>query len=297
MKTGDYHGHKTVVLENKYFRVECLAEAGPRIVRFIPQWTGENLLAELPGYSMPTARGEYRYYGGHRLWAAPESLLRTYAPDNEGLTAKEVEGGIRLEGPPDAFSGLRKSITVQMSSSTPAILVKHKLENRGNAALKLAPWGVTMMRTKGIAILPQPTGNADDDGVLPNRRLSLWTYSRITDTRLKLADDFIIVRSDLTESPFKIGYLNTAGWLGYAYDDILFVKRFGVRRDETYPDQGSNAEVYVDRRTLELESLGPLADLAPGAEIVHTETWEVFDLDKLPRDLFGDDRIEDILAR
>ncbi len=44
----NFHGNKTVEYENQFFRVECLAEAGPRIVRLIPAWTGENLFAELP---------------------------------------------------------------------------------------------------------------------------------------------------------------------------------------------------------------------------------------------------------
>jgi hypothetical protein len=49
MVYGEYFGHKTVVYENEFFRIECLAEAGPRIVRLIPAWTGENLFAETPG--------------------------------------------------------------------------------------------------------------------------------------------------------------------------------------------------------------------------------------------------------
>ena len=51
MKYGDFHGHKAVVLENEHFRLECLAQAGPRVVRLIPHWTGENIFAELPNLS------------------------------------------------------------------------------------------------------------------------------------------------------------------------------------------------------------------------------------------------------
>jgi hypothetical protein len=45
----------------------------------------------------------------------------------------------------------------------------------------------------------------------------------------------------------------------------------------TYPDSGSNAEVYCDNNVIELETLGPLGRLAPGQSVLHTETWEFFD--------------------
>jgi hypothetical protein len=38
---------------------------------------------------------------------------------------------------------------------------------------------------------------------------------------------------------------------------------------------------------IELESLGALVDLKPREEIVHTETWEVYETSKIPKELFG----------
>ena len=98
MQIGGFHGHQTLVLENDHFRVECLAEAGPRIVRLIPHWTGENLFAEVPNLTVNTDQGEFHYFGGHRLWTAPESLQGTYIPDSHGLSAKPITGGLRLTG-------------------------------------------------------------------------------------------------------------------------------------------------------------------------------------------------------
>lgn len=297
MNRGNFHGLETVVLENKFFRLECLTEAGPRVVRFIPQWVGENLFAELPRHSMPTPYGEYRFFGGHRLWTAPESAGLSHVPDSAGVEVKEVQSGARLTGPVDAVNGLRKTITLQMSSSEPGVIVKHKIENIGASPIRLAPWGITMMRPKGVAILPQQTGNLDGDGLLPNRRFALWPYSRWDDSRLKLKDDLITVNANSTPNPFKVGYFNPHGWLGYVYDDVMFVKRFGVRRDEEYPDFGCNNEIYTDARSLELETLAPLTDLAPDSEVAHTETWNVHNLDALPADLLDRKTIEDILAR
>lgn len=296
MQFGNFHGLRTAVLENKFFRIESLAEAGPRIVRLIPQWTGENLFAETPQFTVNAAYGAYHYYGGHRFWIAPESLSKSYIPDDAGASVKEITGGYRIAGALEAGTELRKTISVQVSSEQPFVIVKHRLENFGRTTIKLAPWAITMLRPKGVALLPQQVGNVDDNGLMPSRRFAMWPYSRWDDARLKLKDEFITVKADSTPNPFKIGYFNPRGWLGYVYDDVMFVKRFGVRRDEEYPDFGSNSEVYTDARSLELESLGPLVELAPKMDVVHTETWEVYDINHLPKELLEKRSLKDILA-
>lgn len=295
MEFGDFYGLKTVVLENTFFRIECLADAGPRIVRLIPTWTGENLLAELPKSSVPTPQGDYHFRGGHRFWRAPESLAKSYIPDDHGVKVKEIQGGIKLTGADEPGTGIRKSISIQTSSSQPFVILKHKIENLGKSVIRLAPWAITMFRTKGVAILPQQVGHVDGDGVLPNRRFALWPYSRWNDPRLRLGDEFVTIKTEPSSSPFKLGYFNPHGWLGYVYDDVMFVKRFGVRSDQEYPDHGCNSEVYVNRRMIELESIGPLVDVSPQAEIVHTETWEVYETNELPKSLLGGKSLKEIL--
>ena len=48
------------------------------------------------------------------------------------------------------------------------------------------------------------------------------------------------------------------------------------RRDQTYADRGCNFELYTDANILEVETLGPLATLAPGEKTEHTEIWSLF---------------------
>lgn len=289
MNHGNFHGQATVLLANKYFRLECLAEAGPRIVRLVPAWLGENILAEQPEMITRTAQGDFYFLGGHRLWIAPESHEKTYIPDHipGAVTVNKTPNGLKLEGSIQPDVHLRKTISLQLSPDRPFVMIKHKIENRGRSSIQLAPWALTMLRTGGVAILPQQFGTVDKDGLLPNRSLALWSYSRWEDARLKLGDEFIQVKATENRQPFKLGYFNPHGWLAYVFEDVLFIKRFGVRRDEAYPDLGCNAEVYTDHRMLELESLGALVDLKPHEEVVHTETWEVYDLNNLPKNLFG----------
>jgi hypothetical protein len=63
--------------------------------------------------------------------------------------------------------------------------------------------------------------------------------------------------------------------LGYLNAGNLFVKRIEYQEDKTYPDNGCNLEIFAKPDMLDLESLGPLVQLAPGAAIEHGETWDL----------------------
>jgi hypothetical protein len=295
MKTGSFHGHTTIIIENEHFQVECLAEAGPRIVRLIPIWMGENLFAETPDISRVTPRGEFQFFGGHRFSAAPESLALSYVPDNNDLTVEEKTSGVRLKGAVDINSGLRKSISIQLNSSGPFVFVKHTLENVGSESVKLAPWAITMMRPGGVGILPQQGRSSDSEGMQPNRRFALWPYSQWDDRRLRLGEEFIAIKAGAPRKGVKIGCFNASGWMGYLFDDVFFVKRFGMRSDEEYPDFGCNSEAFSNHRYVELQSLGPVTEIAPRQSLIHTETWEVYVEKNIPKDKFGERSIRERL--
>ncbi len=294
MRTGDFHGNKTVLIENEHFQIECLFDAGPRIVRLIPRWMGENLFAETPDIFKTTLGGEFHFFGGHRLSVAPETVAQSYVPDNSGLTVEEKTHGVRLRGDENG-SAIRKSMSIQLSSSGPFVLVKHTLENLGDEPLKISPWAITMMRPGGVGILPQQIKVADSDGLQPNRRFALWPYSQWNDRRMRLGEEFVAIKAGAPRDGLKIGYFNPHGWMGYLFDDVFFVKRFGVRSDEEYPDYGCNSEAFSNHRMVELQSLGPLTELAPKKAVVHTETWEVYKEKEIPKDKFGERSIRERL--
>ena len=137
--------------------------------------------------------------------------------------------------------------------------------------IELAPWAITQMQLGGMAILPQ----SRSDGLQPNRMIVLWPYSQVDDERLELYDDVILLHGRATEEAFKIGNYNSNGWIAYAMQNALFVKRFSIDSTNRYPDMGCNVEAYVKDSFVELETLGPLTTLEPGANVTFEETWEV----------------------
>ncbi len=65
------------------------------------------------------------------------------------------------------------------------------------------------------------------------------------------------------------------GIAAYTNFGQTFLKSFPAVADASYPDMGSNFETYTRHDMLEVESLGPLQFLEPGAHIDHVEIWRV----------------------
>jgi hypothetical protein len=290
---NDYHGLPTRHLASGSLELDCLETAGPRIVGL--RYRGsENLLAEVPGISVPTVYGDYHYIGGHRLWYAPEGMPRSYVPDNDGLIISETSSSIILDGKTEAGTGIHKRIEIRLNPNQPQVSLTHTLINEGLWEVELAPWAITMFRLGGIAILPSQIENPNLDDLLPNRHFSLWAYSQIKDARLQFEDGFVTVTAKPDLPPFKIGTFNPRGWIAYWLDGILFRKTFTVQAGLPHPDYGCNAEIYCDSHFIELESLAPLTTLAPDQSVSFTETWELYD--KLEQDFMPDKFIELNLA-
>lgn len=287
---SDFYGEPTRILENPFVQLEYLANSA-RIVRFSPQGK-PNLFADLGSSSIETSYGSFYLRGGHRLWHAPEAMPRTYIPDNEGAIISGIPGGVRIDMPAEPWTHIAKSMEIQLNPDQPQVTVRHELRNEGAWPIEFSAWALTMLRLGGVGIFPQAEGNVDESGLLPNRNLSLWPYSRIDDPRLTLRDDFLIVRPTPTLPPVKFGYFNPHGWMAYWLDGTLFLKRINALSGAQFPDYGCNTESYFGDKFIELESLSPLSVIPPLKSLIHTEVWEIYDRLDVP---FIPDNIRELI--
>ena len=272
-------------LKNDFLQLEYLTDS-LRIMGLFPAGK-PNLLADISHIPpTPTSYGDYYFYGGHRLWHAPEALPRTYIPDTGEMAITDLPDGVILETQTEAGTGIRKRIEIHLAADKPSVTLTHTLINDGMWTVELSPWAITQLRLGGTVILPMPVGNADPAGLLHNRQLSLWPYTRINDPRLKLDDRFILFKADAILPPFKIGTFNSDGWLAYWVDGVLFRKTFDVHAGLPHPDNNCNAEMYCGNLFVELESLAPLVTLNPGDSVDHVEIWDIFDgMDSAPEEI------------
>ena len=268
-----FHGRSTRRLANGRLWLEVLATAGPRIVRLGLAGSTRNLLAETPGEGWETPHGRYELVGGHRLWFAPEDPARVAVPDGHGLVVSELEAGVRLTGASERPTGLVRSMTIELDPARPGFTLRHELRNVSDAAIELAPWAITQLPLGGTVLLPQ-TAAAAGHHVRPNRMLVLWPYSSWEDPRFVPRDGLLTLTATAGPS-LKLGYYNDVGWVGYAHDGALLVRRFAPVDGAPHPDLGCNVETYVGSRFLELELLGPLTRVVPGSTATLFERWEV----------------------
>jgi hypothetical protein len=265
-------------LANDEVEVVVTTDVGPRIIRYAFVGGGQNLLAVMPVTLDERSRNEWQPWGGHRLWLAPEAKPWSYAPDNSPIQhERQDDRTIRLRRGVETETGIEKEIVVALDAKGSGVTITHRLTNRNAKAVDLAPWALTIMASGGTVILPQEPYRSHDDELLPVRPLALWGYTDLSDPRWQIGPKYIRLSTDSTlKAPQKIGVGNRQGWAAYARRGQLFVKRIAPRDGATYPDFGSNFEAYTSSDFIELESLGPLTSLAPGATVEHVERWYLF---------------------
>jgi hypothetical protein len=273
MQNLNFQNQECFVIENEKIQLIVSRSIGPRIVGLILRGK-KNLLAELPDFTTQVPDGKpYHFYGGHRLWMAPEHMPLTYEYDDQPVKIFADGDTILIKKDIEKNSGIEKTIRLKLDPDAAIVSVEHTLNNCGNSPLECAPWAITQFRTGGVAILPQ---NRTDTGFLPNRSLAIWPYTDMNDPNVTLGNEFIILNAKVA-SPFKVGFPNPRGWLAYWLDGCLFVKRTSFLEESDYYDMGSSSECYCNDQFLELETLGPKTILEPGVSVTHLETWSLFE--------------------
>ena len=280
MQTVKFLDIDCLQLENDSLSLLVTESVGPRILS-LRYKGGPNLFAEVPDSITSHPDGTiFHFYGGHRLWHAPEAMPRTYVPDDEPVVATSGPGSLTVTRPAEPLTGLEKSIQITLVESRPQVIVRHSLTNRGVWDVECAPWAITQFRTGGMAILPQ---SQEPQDFLPNRSIAIWPYTDLASPHLKWGSRYILVHAEMSK-PFKLGFPNPRGWAAYWLDGTLFVKTASFEPKASYYDFGSSSECYCNHRFLELETLGPISTLAPEETVEHVETWEIYPDIEFPAD-------------
>jgi hypothetical protein len=276
METENFLGLECFPLENDTLKLLVTRSVGPRILSFGFK-DGENLFAEILQAVIEVPGSDaFHFYGGHRLWHAPEEPRRTYLPDDSPLDIVPSENGLTATQT-EAQTGLQKTLEIRLSGDSAQVVIMHRLTNHGLWPVTCAPWAITQLKTGGTALLPQ---TRQDTGVLPNRSLVLWPYTDMVNPNIRWGSNYVLLDAEL-DSPFKVGFPNPRGWLAYWWNGMLFVKRADYNSQAEYFDFGSSSECYCDHRFIELETLAPIHTISPGETASHTEIWSLYkDIDR-----------------
>ncbi|MDO8589617.1 MAG: hypothetical protein Q7T82_21540 [Armatimonadota bacterium] len=290
MEKIEYGGWPNCIrLTNGTVELVATTDVGPRIIRygFVGQ---DNEFHEAASDMGKIGGDEWRGYGGHRLWHAPEAKPRTYFPDNSPVRFEMNSDTLRLTQEVEPTTGMQKEIAMTTPGENGHVRVTHKITNTNLWPVEFAPWALTVMHGGGKAIFPQepysphpdipdyPGQKIDPKYYLPARNLIMWSYTKLSDPRWVYTDKYLLLKQDpKAERPQKIGMSNRQGWAAYARNGHLFVKTSQYQEGAVYPDGGCSFETFTNADMLEVETLGPVVNLAPGAGVTHIEDWYLFD--------------------
>ncbi len=272
---------KCLAISNDFMEVLVTVDVGPRIIK-CNLLGHENMMFEdverkfSHDVSSSFGPGKTWYtYGGHRIWMSPESFPATYYPDNDKVVYSAHSKGADFSPMTQSVTGLSLSMSVEISDTAPEIKITHTIKNTLKAPVKGAVWCLSVMAPGGMAIIPQPT---EDTGLLANRSIVLWPYTKMTDSRVYWADKYIGLYHDaFSHDDIKIGINNTLGKAAYINKGQALVKSSEYIKDAEYPDYGCSTEEFSNSLFQELESLSPLYTIGKNESITHTETWTLFD--------------------
>ena len=258
-------------LSNGSLAVDVATAFGPRIMGLTPAGS-TNLFADLGDLGIDLDGGRrYVFYGGHRLWLAPEVADITYEPEDgpvtvESASATRVVVAARI-------GDVEKAIDVTLEPDRSVAVIEHSITSRSPEPIALAPWAITQFRTGGTAILPYNAEPADEHGLQASHALVGWPYTD-WDALSYDPSSRVIHVDGARATPTKIGTSLDRGWLAYVIDGWVFAK-FAEPVARSNVDLGAQAEIYANASFVELETLGPLVMLEHGESVTHREMWRV----------------------
>jgi hypothetical protein len=275
----NYHGWpNSYRMTNGEVELVVTGDIGPRIIRYAFVG-GRNLFHEFPSQIGKSGESTWQNRGGHRLWVAPEAPPTspvTYALDNFPVDIKLKAGTLIATAPIELAAGLQKQIVIRMAPAGSGVEVLHRITNKNPWAIELSAWALTVLTPGGVGITGLPPRGTHPEMLAPTNPLVIWAFTDLSDKRWQFTRKYVLLRQDSgSPSPQKIGSFNQETFGAYYLGKELFVKRYRADPGKTYPDMGASFEMFTNHEVLELETLGPLTKLAPGATVEHIERWSL----------------------
>jgi hypothetical protein len=230
----EYKGWKNNLrLANAETELIVTLDVGPRVISY-RLTSGTNVFREFAEELGKSGEEEWLARGGHRLWAGPEDLTRTYAADNGPVAHKVLgPGSVRLTQAPDAAYGIQKEIELTLAPKGSRVTAVHRITNVGKNPTELAPWALTLMAQGGLEIIPlppkrphpgDPKNASSPTDYAPDQKVILWPFFDFTDPRWTFGKRYLTLRQDPNAAgPTKIGLAHRGGWVGYLNAGTLFV--------------------------------------------------------------------------
>lgn len=255
-------------LEHGEIQIGVALEFGIRIVHLSLKGM-ENLYYVQPNdLSDNFTKGDWRVYGGHRLWMAPE-CLESYCPDNNPVHYEIGGNTAFIRQDVDPWLHIEKHINIIFLEDG-SVQLTQIIVNCSDKPITCASWGVNTLDGGGVATI----NFAGERGFNPKRVVSLWGLTNLHDPRIQFQSD-CVTATHMADVPeyFKIGLYVNPGKVVLQNKGQQLTITFDAEPMDRYMDGGCNFELFLCRKFMELETLGVRTEMGPGENATHCETW------------------------
>lgn len=283
-----------VELSNETTRVVLDPNVGGRVLRYTH--AGIDVLHREP------AQDGVLWTPGDMRWA-PDGALRHPAggrfdigPEYGGPSRDEIWFGrwqAEIAGPRRArltsaivpASGLQLSREFTLGEDS-HLRCAQRIDNHGRQPLAVFHWSRTFLPGGGIAIAPLPSGGRFPCGYALGGPRGVVDFLPSPNPMLRVREGALEVLGMPAKA--KINLDVDPGWLAYVgVGGHVFLKTFPVDRSRVYGElAANNASIWyggkentptwpLQRSVAEIEAIGPLELIAPGASAEFAEDWHV----------------------
>lgn len=266
-------------LSNKQCEVIIGASCGGRVLLF--SLNGKNIIYENQAQNGKTLKDwekERFDPDAGRFDFGPERITQPiHAQTWMGKWDAEIIDShtLRLTSVNDTLFGLRNIREFKLHRDSAVLTILQTAINVANKTLTRHFWGRTLVIPGGTLFMP----------INPQSRFEhgwgrfLWNPNRIEspaefDERIKIQSE--VFRFHAVGKTIKGGTDTSDGWMAYAFDGLVFLKRFEVSTDQDYSGSDHLTGIfYSNGKFCELEPCSPTYNIAPGDSITFTEHWEL----------------------
>ena len=248
----------------------------------------------------PPRATDWTNYGGDKLWPAPQDdwpraqhQPAPWPPDPQmdygPYRVSRLRNGLRLTGPWSQNRQMRAIRDFILAPGGTRLTLRETFQKSASSApidtpgtsphLPLGLWNIAQARPDATVFVPLNPRSRFAEG-----------YTALAGKKGEPnwhAQDGLLAVTTQTAQGDKVGVDTAQGWIGALYGgSLLFSEQFALDPQGVYPDQNTSLQVWSQSGTdsyLEMEALGPMADMGPGQEQTRTLTWDLRRLPRTPR--------------
>ncbi|KAI9003822.1 hypothetical protein DFJ74DRAFT_693816 [Hyaloraphidium curvatum] len=278
--------HTAFVLTTPHLEAVVVPSLGRLMsLRLLPN--GTNVLWTDLRAAPQGAQGGWVNHGGDKAWPAPESRWGNFTGSKTWLPPKGFDGmphdgraegeAVVIEGPVDPSYGIRVVRTFRASPDRPVLRVRttfHRVANGTHPGpIRVSVWVISQLDDPRAVYLPVPKGSRFPNGFSAlDYHNGPWNNVSIRGNLLRITRDRKTYHKLASDADRMVAI---------GRDGTLFavLSRRTTEPSLEFPDGDASAEVYTNpdpKKYVELETLGPLADLEVGGRTSRKSTYALF---------------------